>query len=327
MEPEVAPSLPPPEPMKVVSPVALNAGPPMPPMSAFPLRSFVGTDHGQDFILHRLRKGKTRSYEPVGSTSTVFKVKLAGSVNAAFKSTTTDRPNGPHAEVVAYRLSRCLGLNNVPPAILREVPVDDLRRKLEGTSREQWEEIRQRLVIGEDNTVRMAAIYWIEGLHPLEVDSNRGMEQWTRWLSADGTIPDESRRLAAQISTMVVWDYLIGNFDRFSGGNARGNPEGDVVYLRDHDVAFAGRLGDKIHHRILRRMLRSERFSRSFIEALRSLTPAQYRAELAREPAWVKGALIDDRSIERLFDRRHAAISHIDSLIGIYGKDAVLVFE
>lgn len=327
MEPAVAPTLPPPEPMRVASPVALTTGPPVPPMSAFPLRPFVGTDHGPDFILHRLRSGKTRSYKPVGSTSTVFKVKLAGSVNAAFKSTTSDRPNGPHAEVAAYRLSRCLGLNNVPPAILRDVPVSDIQRKLEGVKREEWAEIRDRLVVSEDKTVRTAAIYWVKGLHPLEVDSNLGMEEWTRWLSVDGQIPDESRQLAAQISTMVVWDYLIGNFDRFSGGNARGNAEGDVVYLRDHDVAFGGRLGDKIHHRILRRMLRAERFSKSFISALRALTETQYRAELARDPAWVNGELVTDRALEHLFDRRRAAISHIDSLIGIYGEQTVLAFE
>lgn len=327
MEPEVAPGMPPPAAMRRVAPISLTGGPPMPPMSEFPLRDFVGTDHAQEFILRRLRNGKTRSYRAVGSTSTVFKVKLAGSVNAAFKSTTTDRPNGPHAEVAAYRLSRCLGLNNVPPAILRDVPVSDLARKLEGANREAWREIRQRLVVAEDGTVRMAAIYWITGLHPLEVDSNRGIESWTRWLSVDGAIPPESRQLAAQISTMVVWDYLIGNFDRFSGGNARGNPEGDVIYLRDHDVAFSGRLGDKIHHRILRRMLRAERFSRSFVAALRALTPAQFRAELARDPAWATGELVDARAIDRLFDRRRAAISHIDSLIGIYGESPVLVFE
>lgn len=326
-EPIEAPGLPPPSALPRTHPGHVPTGPALEPISSPVLRPFVGSDRVQTLMLQRLARAVPRSMKPVGSTSTVFKVDLTGSVDAAFKSTTVDRPAGPAAEVAAYRLSRCLGMRNVPPAISREMSLDDIAALLTPEGRAAWPTIRGRLVVTNHQTVWMAAIYWVPDLTPLDIDSAEGVERFTEWLSLDGEIPEASRGLAAQISTMLAWDYLIGNFDRFSGSNAQGTPDGQVVVLRDHDIAFSARLGEHLHERILGRMLRAERFSRSFIAALRALTPAQFRAELSRDPGWVNGPLVSEAAMRGVFDRRATILSHVDSLIALHGEHAVLVFD
>lgn len=326
-EPLVAPGLPPPRALPETRARALPAAPRQQAMSSSTLRPFPGAAYSPDVMLQRLAKGNPRSMRPVGSTSTVFKVNLSGSVDAAFKSTTEDRPDGPASEVAAYRLSRCLGLRNVPPAISREVPLSQIEALLEPEARSQWPAIRRRLVVTEVRSVWVAAIYWVPKLQPLDIDTAPGIERWSAWLSLDGKLPATSRALAAHVSTMLLWDYLIGNYDRFSGSNAQGDASGKVIVLRDHDAAFAARLRDEVHERILRRMLRAQRFSRSFVDALRRLSPARFRAELSRDPAWVDGALVSEQAMGAVFDRRATILSHVDSLIAQHGQAAVLAFE
>src|SRR6478735_5009080 len=65
-----------------------------------------------------------RSRDPIGGksighTSVVFKVKLEGGLDAAFKPRSR-RGNGRYrGEVAAYRLARALDLDNVPRAMVR----------------------------------------------------------------------------------------------------------------------------------------------------------------------------------------------------------------
>lgn len=289
-------------------------------------RPFIGLRRSQDALIDGLRHLTPTGFRPVGSTSTVFHMKLDGRYDAAFKSKTHDRPNGPAAEVAAYRLSRCLGLNNVPPAVSRRIPETALRAAFENQPGHTWEEISQRMVREHGDLVPGVAIYWIPKMVDLDIDDPAGIARWTGWLTQGEMIQAGSRSLAAHISTMVVFDYLIGNFDRFSGGNARGDEAGTLVFLRDHDVAFAVRLGQRVHKRILSRMLRAERFSASFYQALSELTRACFLAELARDPAWRGGRLLSEARIDGVFERLETAKSHIESLIQLHGRDEVLAF-
>jgi hypothetical protein len=125
---------------------------------------------------------------------------------------------------------------------------------------------------------------------------------------------------------MLCFDYLIGNPDRFSGGNIKGDPQGRFLFFRDHDLAFPRKLSEGVHRRIANRMLWAERFSRGFFHNLRRLTRERFQDELKRDPLSDKGPLLDDRQLAGLFDRREALLSHITSLIQLYGTDRVLTF-
>src|SRR5690606_27058189 len=69
--------------------------------------------------LEAMRETPARELRPVGSTSLVYRVRLAGGALIAFRPAQRGRPRGHLAELAAYRLGRALGMENVPPVVLR----------------------------------------------------------------------------------------------------------------------------------------------------------------------------------------------------------------
>ncbi|HEX2676464.1 MAG TPA: hypothetical protein VHM19_07485, partial [Polyangiales bacterium] len=187
--------------------------------------------------------------------------------------------------------------------------------------------IQPTLVVESDHQVAGAAIYWVDGLRDLGLERSEGQAKAAAWLSLDHALEPADRNLAAQLSTLIAFDYLIGNWDRWSGGNLKSDASGEHVILRDHDAAFAARLGEPLHRRMLERLVQAQRFSRSFYRALRSLTRQTFTRELALDPAFGdKGPPLDPAALEALFDRRETLISHIAATIEERGETNVLAF-
>lgn len=289
-------------------------------------REFIGTDLDEESIINQLASEPPKGFVSVGHTSVVFRMSFKTQPHAAFKPATLRRPKGYSAEIAAYRLGRCLGINNVPPVVSRRISRKTLRGGLTITQTTVWPELEARIKWNQDDFVYGAAIYWVPAMRNLNLESRDEMRRWMRWLDIGGDEARAVRPLAREISNMLSFDYLIGNRDRFSGGNIKGDPQGRYLYLRDHDLAFPRRLSDRVHRRIANRMLLAKRFSRGFYHKLRKLTRERFQDELKRDSLSTKGPLLDDRQLAGLFDRREALLSHIYSLIQLYGTDRVLTF-
>jgi hypothetical protein len=295
------------------------------PVSPPAVPRFAGTGLEQDLILRQLAVGQPLSFKPVGSTSTVFRMRMAGPVDAAFKSVTIDRPLGPLAEVAAYRLGRCLKLDNVPPVVSRSLPIQVIRDGLEASERGAWAAIEPLLNVGPDGLVHGAAIYWVPDLSNVGLEERGDDRMALGWLRHRGVVPDARRALAGSVSTMLAFDYLVGNFDRWSGGNVRGDARGERVYIRDHDLAFPARMREQLHRRLWQTVIQVERFSRTFYAHLRALDRACFERELAADLGATEH--LSERQILGVLDRRHALLSHIEALITVRGRERVLVFE
>jgi hypothetical protein len=211
--------------------------------------------------------------------------------------------------------------------VSRELPAAAIRDALDPESKQSWSELRGRLGVRDEDAVRGAAIYWIPELTDVGLERRAGLRRMSEWLHADGELPAASRSLAASVSTMMAFDYVIGNFDRWSGGNVQGNAAATIVYVRDHDLAFPARMNEKLHRRLWHDLQRAERFSARFYAALKRLTPGCFEQELARDPGAAAGELLSKRQFAGVFDRREALLSHIESLIAVRGERGVLVFE
>ncbi len=289
-------------------------------------RRFVGTDLDEQWILNRLANEPPKDFISVGNTSVVFKMFFETRPHAAFKPAARSRPKGHVAEIAAYRLGRCLELNNVPPVISRRIKRKTMSGGLTIRQATVWHKLDARIKWNRDGFVQGAAIYWVPAMRNLNLESRRNTQRWLRWLDIDGEVPEAVRPLAKDISNMLSFDYLIGNGDRFSGGNMKGDPQGRFLFLRDHDLAFPRKLSKRLHRRIANRMLSAKRFSRGFFHRLRTLTRERFQDELNRDPLSAKGPLLDGRQLAGLFDRREALLSHISSLVQLYGTDRVLIF-
>ena len=291
--------------------------------------AFPGTRLRPPQLLRELRTAPMLSFRPVGSTSTVFRTVLKGvGFRAAFKASTYLRPFGAVAEVAAYRLSRCLGMINVPPAVLRRASVLSLQFGLEPGSPIDWVDIAPRLNADPNGQVEGAAILWVDGLREVEVSTPARRDQLLQVLSQSQPLPEPLPPLAAQLSELLAFDYLIGNWDRWSGSNVKGDAGGESLIIRDHDIAFAGLITESLQRRMLDLLLKDERFSRSFVQRLRALSRASFERELGQDTSLAmrphRG--FSSQAMDGLFDRRGALLSHVQALIEEYGEDKVLVF-
>jgi hypothetical protein len=286
-------------------------------------RLFAGGPLSETAIIAALVGGQPIVLRPIGTTSIGFQVDLTGPVDAAFRPESRLHPRGWLAEVAAFRIARELGLDNVPPAVVRALDRGTLRRRLDPSADVAFEDFESQLV-WSGPVVRGAFIYWVPGMQRSDLDTPAGIARWTRWLSqSEDAIPAEHRELARDLSNLVLFDYLIANRDRWSGGNVRPIESGRLI-IRDHNLAFPMQLGESHHRRMLSFLRRSQRFSRSVIERLIALDESTLRAALADE---TPPSLLDDRQIEGVLDRRAAILSYVGALIEVYGEEAVLCFE
>lgn len=286
------------------------------------LPPFVGTTVSQDALLQILANSRSRQFKPIGRTSVFFRMRTESRLTAGYKVKSRNLEHGYRSEIAAYRLSRLLLLNNVPPTIFRRATRKEIRARFHKDKLERWSSVRRSIWWEDDGTVVGAASYWIKG-------ARRGLEkrrrQWQSWLRIEGTIPPGKITLAQDLSTMTVFDFLIGNWDRYSGGNILTDRERTRAVLVDHDHAFLG-MNEKLYGRLLGDLTRIERFSKGLVDQLVVLDLDAIQHELARDPSHSSQPLLTDPQIAALLDRRATILSYIAALVEEHGEDKVLVF-
>lgn len=284
-------------------------------------RTFAAGEVSETAILAALARSHPERFRPIGTTSITFQVDLSGPIEAAFKPETRVHPRGWLNEVAAYRVARALGLDDVPPALLRPIERGQIRRRLDPESPIADEDLDGDLTVA-GNMVRGAFIYWVPGLLRSDLDTPNGIERWSAWLSQASSVPDDQRAIARDLSNVVVFDYLIGNRDRWSGGNVR--PVGERLVIRDHNLAFPVTLGEGPHRRVLSFLVRAQRFSRTTIRRLVALDERALREAVEdSDPE----SLLDDRQIAGVLQRRAAILSYVGALIEDHGEAAILAFD
>lgn len=288
--------------------------------------SFSGGELPLDRIEAHLTRAKSQLFRPVGTSSVVFHMVLEGEISAAFRPRTRKHPGGHKAEVAAYRLARALGLDNVPPAIRRRISRDELRARLHPEYRDAFAALEAEIAWNKSGSVQGAAIYWIPQMRSHGLDRRPAIDEWSRWLRLGATVPEEKERLAADLSTMLAFDYLIGNWDRFSGGNVQGLPSGERLFVRDHNLAFAAPLPGHLHDRIRSHLRRSERFSRELVRRLVALDASALRSVFKDAFARDDEELLTEAQLRGVLDRRATLLSYIGALIDESSVDRVLAF-
>ncbi len=284
-------------------------------------RSFASTGVSEDAILNALAQARPEHLRSVGNTSVTLAADLAGPIDAAFKVESPVHPRGWLSEVAAYRVARALGLDDVPPAMVRWLDRGLVERTLDPGSDGGFAGLSERCTFS-GNSLRGALIYWVPGLQDADLDTPAGIARWRAWLTPSSPIPPAERALARDLSNVLLFDFVIGNRDRWSGGNVR--PVGDRLIIRDHNLSFPSTLPEAQAHRMLATLRQSSRFSRSVVARLQGLDEAALRGALA-EP--VLGSLLDPRQVAAVLARRDIVLSYIGALVETHGADRVLSFE
>lgn len=273
----------------------------------------------------------------VGSTSVVFKVPLDGGVQAAFKPETRKHGGRWRGEIAAYRLSRALGLDNVPVAVPRAAKMTALTASTRSAAAARM--LRDQCLPDADGRLSGAMVAWVPGLARLRLEDDPLWSAWGEWLSiAPPTRPIElrlpsraardvrdARALAPQISTLVAFDHLIGNRDRWSGHNVLVDVTRTRLVFLDHNLAFDEKLDVKSTAKRAMVLHRVQRFSRGLVTRLRALSRAELADVFGRDDR--DAPLLSDAQIHATLARRDELLAWIDALVAGHGEAKVLAFE
>jgi len=251
--------------------------------------------------------------ERFNSIEPVFHLDLGDGLHVAFKPQTRTRPGIWRNDVTAAAVGPLLGLGDrVPPATGRHVPLavlaprptDDLRPDPDAPGR-----------------VYGPAIYGMPWLGRSKLSGTKGRERWGPWLDQRFRAPTANAARAEQVSSLIVFDYLQANIDRFDHpSNLRVDEHGVLIYRDNNEAWRNGTMSGLWVNRDL--LYATERFSRGLIAALRAADTAAVTAALA--PWSARGPLLEAVHLAHYERRRQVVLAHVDRLIARHGEARVL---
>jgi hypothetical protein len=292
-----------------------------PAITTEPAGVFLGMS--DELLLGRVRTQRiARVKVNRGGSSLSFRVDFADGSRAAFKPAQTNLQTIPRKEVAAYRLNRLLGMNAVPPALPRDVSREELLGRLHPESTDSLPRIQAQTIFNPAGRTAGVFSYWIPEIADSGLDTPEGQRTSSLWLLQGTFIPPEKQPLAAQLSELVLFDFITDNPDRYSGGNIKMSPDGTRLYFMDNTMAFF--VNPDGHERNRTALLRAQRFSRHLVRALERVTEDALSRLMLGE---IDGHdVLTPSEIKAVVSRREAAQRHIAMLAGQFGEDDVLVF-
>jgi len=317
--------VPPTRAMPLQASLAGEADPPLPP-SPKVVPELAGTFMGMedDFLIARLRSQPiVRMKFNKGGSSLSFRVDFADGSRAAFKPAQTNLQTIPRREVAAYRINRLLGLGAVAPATPRMVTRDEMFAHLHPETIPMLPRIRAETVFDPRGNTAGVMMYWIPVIKDSGLDTPDGMRESTRWLTQGQAIPAEKHALAAQLADLLVFDFLISNPDRTSGGNMLTNDDGSRLLFMDNTLSFF--IEPQGSDKTRAALARSQRFSRRLYQALDRISEQTLTATLAQASEG-DYEILTKPEIRAVVSRRDYIQKYIDSLVVTYGAGEVLYF-
>ena len=269
----------------------------------------------------------TRTKTNRGGTSLSLRLDFANGARAAFKPEQTFPQSDPRREIAAYRIDRLLEIGHVPPAKSIAIPVARLIETTEPILRAY---VTQRLddeALPKNGILRGEVSWWIPEIKnarigPYGLDDKEGIELWERYLQPGAKYPEELADYLAQIATVVVFDVLIDNADRWSGSNTKVSVDRKTLYFMDNTLAFSPyTFGHETNLKPLRSI---GVFPKALIERVRKLDYDSLVAALAGPDEGGLGPLLTPIEIRAILARRDHVVRHIDELIANFGESKVL---
>ena len=292
---------------------------------------------------------------PLGGGSTLtFKLRLNGENVGAFKPLQKRKQSNYRAEIAAWRLCELLECDfSIPWNRPIRIEHSEFMRLYDRTKSSKKSAYRKEFSdlewTKEDGQTWLYGTLkdWVPDFtrFPIEMKS-----LWQPWLSQNNYIEEykplaealsplaknqytqkllpvilgqspelTTKQLAAQISEVLVFDFLVGNWDRFSGvpswwGVNSQFKDGRIVSI-DNGAAFPSYSNDKVFERYMM----TERFSAHFIEALQNLDKDQ-TLKLLFPDATER----EIKCFEQFWKQREAVLTRIKQLSEKYDKDKVL---
>ena len=274
-----------------------------------------------------LRRIQTQEIQKItfnrGGSSLSLRLHFKDGSSAAFKPEQVHEQTVPRKEIAAYRINRLLGLSRVPPATHRVLTFKQIWTKIPPKDQWQVQRLRKEAKFGKGWKLAGEVSWWIPRIRYVPIDRWKNRKRWYQWLKAYKRLRPQHVEATAQLSVMLLYDFIINNPDRFSGNNTMGTPDAKFLYFMDNTYSFFPRhRGGKIARTGLHRV---QRFSRKFYRYLKALTYERLKAELDRDrnAPW---PILTEPEMRAVIARRDFAVQHINRVIARYGWEKTMVF-
>lgn len=286
---------------------ALLASPPAPPAHVAAHAAWLGpVDTKQDgtWIARLARAPIVEATPNKGGASISIRLRFEDGHRAVWKPEQTGRPTNPMAEIAAFHVDRLLGFGRTAVVVGRRMRAHELRAALVASGADEAylkrfdEVVTVRDREGRSPAIRGAAIAWHNG--PL-IDEEVAPAWLTEALEmpadpgdagARAPLPLIAEPLRSRVlerSDLMVFDFLIDNADRDSGGNILHlrSKTGPLIFL-DQGAAFGdGRLARRVS--LAPKLATFCRFRKQTIAALRAFTTSEQNLG-----AWLESSLSRD---------------------------------
>jgi hypothetical protein len=272
-------------------------------------RTFRGRSE-DDWLQRLASQPAQRMVSRHSSTAIVYCLDLGDGVLTGFKAERPGQEMWWRHEIVSYRFGRLLGIESrIPPVTGKRVPATVFGRYTAS----------DRLIVQSDQTVRGSASVWMPVLRGEQLHAGAPRRQWQSWLAPRGVIPPERNERAKQIAVILVFDWLMSNYDRWNCCNIPIDEHGQVVY-RDNDAGWFAPVMGRINSPDA-----ITRLPRALWERLRAADARAFRAEVERDP--MAGVELINRASYAVYERRRQRlVAHIEAQIARRGEADVLVW-
>lgn len=244
------------------------------------------------------------------STAIVYRVELEGGIEIGFKPERPGQEQWWRSEIVSYHFARLLGIENrVPPVVGRHIPLSTFGRLA----------ARSELVTLRNGDVPGSASVWMPALHGENLHTNPARHEWISWMNPANTIPEEHRERARQITEVLVFDFLMGNYDRWNCCNIPIDESGDIV-IRDNDAGWQPRILMNVGGPDAIR-----RLPRSLYEGIQRATPEALAESISHDPH-ARENLLPHATLPAYAHRRQVLLDHLTRVIRRYGEAAVFAW-
>ena len=264
---------------------------------------------------------KPKAGKSIGHTSVVFRLDFDPPMRAAYKPESKRGHKRYRGEVAAFRYGKLLGIPNVPPAGIRVFKREELRAAMQTDAKALA--LFDDEVIDEKGRVHGALMPWIDKLEFTPVESPAEKARWQKWLKNGGDLADADKSQAAQISTLVVFDCLTGNWDRWSGANVGIDRATGMLLFVDNDGAFFDPIPPAFAPQMA--LLKTvDKFSRALVSRLRAISALDLADAFGDEEPGTP--LLPARVVAAADQRRKDVLAIIDEKIKSLGEGSVLSF-
>jgi hypothetical protein len=261
---------------------------------------------------------------PGGATITL-RVRFADGHRAVLKPEQKHSASSYRGEIAAYHLDRIVGFARTAAVVGRSVGYPHLIDQLEATNAEPdfIERVKHEVPV-RDGRVAGAMIAW----HAGRLSSAEPPKGWTDGLRSRDPVPEEVAKRLPEWSDLVVFDFLIDNTDRWSGGNVLCLGGGPLIFL-DNASSFAPWRSAR-GETTLARLSPICRFRRATVDALRALGPtvppevrlsARMERSLANDPL---APVLGKKQLAALDERVARLLEHVDTCVAELGAEIAL---